>query len=144
MKALTIFPDAGLNRPTVLVSSAEGTIFLHSPQSRSKPDAEQHYRLNRFILSLERTKTHRSSQTSTAAREPCNQDPVTWPHADCSHTASCTGDSDFPNPTSLLALQVLTVVMPERAQEYAVSKTCQEESVMPCPSFQLDTFGKNK
>lgn len=54
MKALTIFPDAGLNRPTVLESSAEGTIFLHSPQSRSKPDTEEHYSLNCFGLRLER------------------------------------------------------------------------------------------
>lgn len=123
MKALTLFPDAGLNRPTVLVSSAEGTIFLHSPQSRSKPNAEQQCRLNSSILLLERTKTRRSRQTSTAARKPCDPDPVTWPRAHHSRAASCLGDPDFPNPTSLLTLQVLTAVTPERAQEHAASET---------------------
>ena len=144
MRALTIFPDAGLNRPTVLVSSAEGTVFPRGPQSRSKTDAEQHYKLNCFILSLERTKPHSSSQASTAVPEPCSRDPVTQPRAGCSHAAARAGDSDLPNPTSPLALQVLRAVILERAREYAASKMCQGEGVIPLPSIQLDVSRKNE
>lgn len=131
MKALTIFPDAGLNRPTVQESSAEGTIFLHSPQSRSKPDTAECYSLNRFILGLGR---ERPTGAIRQALPPSHRHVQNAP----------MGDPSFPNPTSLLASQVWTSVMPERAQENTASKTRQEENVIPCPYSQLDVPRNNK
>lgn len=104
MKALTIFPDAGLNRPLYWwILLREKSVFT---VSRAGINSMQRTatRLNHFILLLEKIKAHICGSRGAAAHDPCNLNPFTQPLTDCSHTASSSGDCDFSNLTSLLAI----------------------------------------
>lgn len=127
MKALNIFPDAGLNRLTVLESSAEGTISLHSPQSRSKPDTEEHYSLNCFVLRLGRKgPTGAVRQSLPPSHRPLKN----APKLPKSHFSACN-----PSLNSCSAS--------EGTGEHSLRKR-QVENVIPCPYSQLDVSRNNK